>query len=159
MQTADGVRTLETPLSLRIVFPPNKLKEISELCRGFGNCEQLFDRLGEVDRRIKSIKSGGDKPEGEELETQKQAQDELRAILIALSALNSLKDTKEVILASYPLFPTTVIRTHTDWAQFGEYPTRVFLKIFLPGEEAASIRERVFTQLKNEKKVILSSAF
>lgn len=159
LPATDGIRMLETPTSLRIVFLPNKLEEIGKLCRGFGNYEQLFDQLEEIDRRIESIKLGSRVPENEDFETQKQAQDKLRAKFIALSALDSLKDTKEVVLAAYPLLPITVIRTHTHWMQLGEYPTRFFLEIFLPGEEATNLQGRALAQLKDKKKVIFSSAF
>lgn len=152
----DGVRTLETPTSLRIIFLPRKLNEIEEVCWEFGDQEYL---LGKISLRIKDIKSRNSRY-GEDFETEKQALGELRAMLIALPALESLKNTKEVILASNPEMSITVIRTHHPyWMQFGEYPTRFFLEIFLPGEETSSLRERALENLKKEKKVILSSAF
>lgn len=152
----DGVRTLETPTSLRIVFLPRKLKKIEEVCRGFGGQEHLINKIGLY---MKDIKSRNGRT-AQDLDGQKQKLGELRAMFIALPALGSLKDTKEVILAYSPDTSTTFIRTHHPyWMQFGEYPTCVFLEIFLPGEEASSLRERALKNLKEEKKVILSSAF
>lgn len=154
----DGVGTLETPTFSGVVFLPKELNEIEEICQGFGARENLLDRIYETDLLLKAMKSRNGRY-GKDYETEKRTLDELRAMFIAVSALESLKDTKEVILASYLDMPVTVIRTHNDWMQFGEYPTGVFLKIFFPGEEAGSKREKIFEDLKNGKKVILSNAF
>lgn len=155
----DGVRTLETPTSSRIVFLPKKLNEIEKICQGFGGQEYLLNRIYETDLLLKAMKSRNGRY-GESYETEKQALGELRAMFIAVSALGSLRDTKEAILASNPEISITVIRTHHPyWMQFGEYPTRFFFEIFLPGEEAVKLRERALENLKEGKKVILSSAF
>lgn len=151
-------RILETPTSIRIIFPGNKLPKPKEFLRRFGDYGTILQELSRRTDKLKGLKLSNGNNVDHELKEQRKIQLGLQVILIAVDALKSLEDTKEVILAPWPEAKMTVVRTNISFAQLRDPGIQFFLEIFLQGEEA-SIRQKALETLKNRKKVILSSGF
>lgn len=135
-------RILETPTSVRIIFPTTAVQN-AILSQGFASSvfwQELCDQTALAN-------------------PSKQKIEELRAAFLASETIQGLKNTREIILAPWPLKECTVVKTPLYSMSLNDYGIRVFLQILFPGPDKVPILEKALKTFEENRRVILSSAF